>query len=207
MCVLADRTKPVVLHVVEAVATGTLRHVLDLVRFAPEIDHVVAMPSHHLGEPTASAMAAAEAAGALVELVEMGRFRAPHRHLLALGALRRTIMRVRPDVVHGHSSIGGAMARLATLGAGIPTVYTPHALTRSRWTLAVERILRERTARLIAVSESEREFAIARRVARPDQAITIPNGLDPEPTPPRPGRCEPRSGSGRRCRSWAASRG
>jgi glycosyltransferase involved in cell wall biosynthesis len=116
----------------------------------------------------------------------MGRFLAPHRHLLALLALRRTIRSVRPDVVHGHSSIGGAMARLATLGTALPTVYTPHALARSRWALAVERLLGGRTARLIAVSDSEREFAIARRVTSPDRAVTIPNGVDPEPPPAPP---------------------
>lgn len=186
--VLASETrKLVVLHVVEAAAAGTLRHVLDLVRFMPDADHVLAIPSRHLGESTASAVTAAKAAGARVERVEMGRFRTPHRHLLALLALRRTIRRVRPDVVHGHSSIGGAMARLATLGTRIPTVYTPHALARSRWALALERLLRDRTSRLIAVSESERQFAIARRIARAGQAVTILNGVhaEPPPAPPR----------------------
>lgn len=195
MDVLAEQTlSPVlpvrqltVLHVVEAVETGTLRHVLDLVRYASDVRHALAVPSRHLGQSPASAAAAAQAAGARVERVEMGRFRLPHRHVLALLALRRTIKRARPDVVHGHSSIGGAMARLATLGTGTPTVYTPHALTRSRWALALERLLRGRASRLIAVSESERAFALAQRVARPDQAVTIPNGVHPEP-PPAPAR-------------------
>jgi glycosyltransferase involved in cell wall biosynthesis len=173
-----------VLHVVEAVETGTLRHVLDLVSYASDVQHALAVPSRHLGESTASAVAAAQAAGARVERVEMGRFRVPHRHVLAVLALRRTINRLQPDVVHGHSSIGGAMARLATVGTGTPTVYTPHALTRSRWALVLERLLRGRAARLIAVSESERAFAVAQRVARPDQAVTIPNGVHPEPPPP-----------------------
>ena len=184
----APRTGParklVVLHVTEAVATGTLRHILDLVRFASDIDHVLAVPSRHLGESTAVAVASAEAAGARVVSVELGRFRAPHRHLSALVALRETIERVRPDIVHGHSSIGGALGRLSAVGTGIPTVYTPHALSRSRWAVAFERLLRNRSARLIAVSESERDFALAQRIARPDQTVVIRNGVDLEPPPP-----------------------
>jgi glycosyltransferase involved in cell wall biosynthesis len=170
-----------VLHVVESFAAGTGRHVLDLVRHVSDVDHVVAAPSHHVGASTAEAMAAARAAGARVELVEMGRSSSPHPHLAALRSLRQLLLRVNPHVVHGHSSIGGAVARLATLGTDIPTVYTPHALSRSRPALAIERVLRARTTRWIAVSESERRFAIGRRVADPERTVLIPNGIDQTP--------------------------
>lgn len=178
--------RPVVLHVVEAMATGTLRHVTDLIRWTSEVDHAVAGPSRHDGASTAVARAALEAAGARYELVEMGRFRAPHRHLRALRALQSTIARVRPDIVHGHSSIGGAMARLAATGTGIPVVYTPHGLTRSSWALVAERVLRDRADRVIAVSQGEREFAIRRGAARQDQAVVILNGVEPTPPPRLP---------------------
>ena len=168
----------------EAFAAGTARHVIDLVGHLADVDHVIAAPSRHLGESTAPAVAAAVAAGGSVEFVEMGRFRSPSRHLAALRALRKAVLDLRPDVVHGHSSIGGAMARLATLWTGIPTVYTPHAVSRSRLALVVERRLRNVAARTIAVSESERHFAILQRVADPERTVLIHNGIDATPPPP-----------------------
>ena len=114
----------------------------------------------------------------------MGRSRSPHRHFAALRQLRKTVLQIAPDVVHGHSSIGGAMARLATIGTGIPTVYTPHALSRSRLALAAEIALRRRAERLIAVSEGEREFALRSRVADERRTVVIHNGVDLTPPPP-----------------------
>lgn len=177
-------TRPVVLHVVESFAAGTERHVLDLIRHTREFDHVLAIPSYHQGQSTAQSAAVAESFGARVERVEMGRYRAPHRHMRALAALRELIECLRPDVVHGHSSIGGAMARLAAIGFRCPVVYTPHAPSRSRWALAAERLLATRTHRLIAVSESEREFMLAHRLAEQRQVVVIPNGIELEPPPP-----------------------
>jgi hypothetical protein len=148
--------------VVECFAAGTERHVLDLIRHTPELEHVLAIPSSHLGRSTSESAGLAVSLGARVESVEMGRFSAIHPHARALAELRKLIRRVRPDVVHGHSSIGGAMARMATVGMPCPVVYTPHAVSRSRWALVAERALRRRTDRLIAVSESEREFMLSK---------------------------------------------
>ncbi len=76
------------------------------------------------------------------------------------------------------------MARLATIGTGIPTVYTPHALSRSRLALAAELALRRRAARMIAVSESEREFALRNRIADEGRTVVIHNGVELTPPPP-----------------------
>ena len=73
----------------------------------------------------------------------------------ALVALRRLLRRVRPDLIHGHSSVGGACARLVGLGGGAPVVYTPNGIKRTPSALAAERLLARATARLIAVSDSE----------------------------------------------------
>jgi glycosyltransferase involved in cell wall biosynthesis len=172
-----------VLHVLEAFAGGTERHLVDIVRHVAGFEHVVAVPSRHHGKNTALAAASISSAGGKVEPVEMTRSRAPHRNAAALMALRRLVTRLRPDIVHAHSSIGGALARLATLSTEIPVVYTPHALSRSQWALTVERALRWRTDRLIAVSGSEGEFAIAQRVTSRDRLTVIPNGIDLEPAP------------------------
>jgi glycosyltransferase involved in cell wall biosynthesis len=176
--------RPVVLHVMEAFAGGTERHLIDLVRHVSDVDHVLAIPSYHHGKSTADSAARAEAAGGRVERAEMGRSRSPRAHLSALVALRRLIRRVEPDVVHGHSSIGGAMARIATIGTGTPVIYTPNGLSRNRWAIAVERLLRDRADRMIAVSESERRFALQKRLAHEGRIITIRNGIDLRPLAP-----------------------
>jgi glycosyltransferase involved in cell wall biosynthesis len=173
-----------VLHVLEAFAGGTERHLLDLVRHVDDFDHVIAVPSQHLGLSTARAMRAARAAGARVEPVEMGRSGTAALNLSALINLRGLIDELAPDVVHGHSSIGGALARMATATTGVPLVYTPHGLSRARWGTAVERLLRGRIDRLIAVSASERDFAVAHAVVKPRRVVVIPNGVELTPPPP-----------------------
>lgn len=180
--------KPTVLHVIEAFDqhAGTGRHVLDLIRLVVGYDHVLAIPSSHLGQSTADAAELAQELGARVERVEMSRSRAPHRHALATAALRRLIQRLRPDVVHGHSSIGGAVARMATIGLSVPVVYTPHAVSRARPALAFERLLHRRTDLLIAVSGSERDYATAHGLADPDHVAVIPPGIELTPPPPLP---------------------
>jgi glycosyltransferase involved in cell wall biosynthesis len=169
--------------VVESFAAGTERHVLDLIRYASEFEHVLAIPSYHQGRSTNASAAVARDLGARVEHVELGRSRAPHRHFQAMVALRRLIARTRPNILHGHSSIGGVMARTATIGLLVPVIYTPHALSRNRWALAAERLLASRADRLIAVSESERDFMLARRVADEGQVALIPNGIELDPPP------------------------
>ena len=48
--------------------------------------------------------------------------------LASLAAVRNYLKIHGPfDIVHGHSSKGGALARLAALGTGSRVVYTPHA--------------------------------------------------------------------------------
>ena len=102
--------------------------------------------------------------------------------------MRALFRRYQPAIVHGHSSLGGAISRLAATGTGIPAVYTPNGISRMPWALTVERYLRARTHRLIAVSEGEREFALRMRLAGADRITTIRNGISLTPPEPlRPG--------------------
>lgn len=169
--------RPTVLHVLEAFAGGTERHLLDLVRYLDSFQHVIAAPAKHHGRSTSLAAMAATDAGARVELIDMSR--SVDRHNLSAPLLVRDLMRrTQPDIVHAHSSIGGAVARVATLGTGIPLVYTGHGLSRNRWAMRAERVLRDRLDRFIAVSAGERAFAIEHGIADADQIVLIPNGID-----------------------------
>jgi glycosyltransferase involved in cell wall biosynthesis len=183
---MAAARRPRVLHVLEALEGGTSRHLVDVVRHADGTDHVVAIPSQRVGGLTDErALPALREAGAEVRFVTMHRTPWSYANGLALGTLGRLVRRLRPDVVHGHSSIGGMLARLAATGSGVPTVYTPNGITTVRAGVAVERALRRRTDVFVAVSESEGELAVRLGLAKPEQVAVIPNGvtLDLPPSP------------------------
>lgn len=108
----------------------------------------------------------------------------------ALDAIRR----LRPDVVHLHSSFAGAVVRaFLKPGAGSPRViYCPHGWafgietspTRKRTYAAVERHLARRTDRILVNSAFEHELAL--QFGLPAEKLTIvTNGIGWAPAPDR----------------------
>lgn len=103
-----------------------------------------------------------------------------------LKSIRRYMKANGPfDIVHGHSSKGGAMARLAALGTGAKAFYTLHGfimmdpcLPRLKWLLywSIELGLSLITSRIIAVSPEETRAAIRLRLGA-KRVVTIPNGV------------------------------
>ncbi len=180
--------RPRVLHVLEAVAGGTLRHLVDIVATVPSVDHHVVLPPDHAhpeqGELSVNAMAAEEmlAAGATIHRVEM--LRNPVHPLNAAGVLRlrRLVHRLQPTLVHGHSSVGGAFARAAVWGTAVPDIYTPNGVARSRPILMVEKLLAHRTSKFVAVSASEADRALNLGLTSTGRMAVIPNGINLTPT-------------------------
>ena len=180
-------TRPLrVLHVLEALEGGTSRHVVDLVRWTPDVEQHVAIPERRIGGVTDEAAAPAlRAHGATVHPVAMTRSPVTPANVLSLVALVRLVRRVRPDVVHAHSSIGGLLGRLAAAATRVPAVYTPNGVTDVRAGVLVEQALRPVTARLVAVSTSEADRVRRLRLVGPDRVRVVANGIDldrrPEP--------------------------
>ena len=181
-----------VLHVLEAIRGGTSRHVVDLVRSTPAITHHIAVP--HGGRAAAGSGAVVDRnamdtlvdAGAILHAVEMQRTPVHPANLTAAWALRRLIRSVRPDVVHGHSQVGGAIARISASGLRTPVFYTPNGLSPNSALLAVERLLGRLTTTLVAVSPSEATFARTSKLVPPERVAVVPNGIDlaPPDVPP-----------------------
>jgi glycosyltransferase involved in cell wall biosynthesis len=94
--------------------------------------------------------------------------------------------RLQPSVVHAHSSIAGALVRLANLPRQVPVIYTPNGLTTNMLARTVERALGRFASRIVAVSESEAERARAWRLAEPSKVVVIPNGIEPDRPAPGP---------------------
>lgn len=178
-----------VLHVTQGVGGGITRHIADIVANTEGIEHRLAVPpaSTSLGsgaaydEPALSAMIQR---GVQIDHVQMRRTTADLRNVWSVIRLRRLIRRINPSLVHAHSSIAGALVRLANLPPVVPIVYTPNGLTTERIGRAVERMLGGMASRLVAVSESEAERARDWGVVSPDRLVVIPNGIDVE-APPR----------------------
>lgn len=171
-----------VLHVLEAIGGGTARHLIDLVRHVPDVQHEALTPRERLdGLSDDGAVDELRLAGALVHVMPMRRNPLDPTNFRALLAARRLIRDGDFDIVHGHSSVGGAVARLAASGTGAVRVYTPNGLARSQFAIATERLLRPLTDHFIAVSQSEADLAVRLRIVSRHRVSVIPNGIDPEP--------------------------
>lgn len=176
--------EPTVLHVLEAVGGGTAKHLVDVVTHVEGVRHLVAVPTRRLSGLSDDAIAdRLRDAGAQVHVTPMRRQPASRDNALAVLRLRRILQRERPDVIHGHASIGGALARAAVAATLTPFVWTPHAMLTGRGLVAAQRVLFRRADNVIALSGSERELIVRERVASPDDVVVIPNGVEPHPGP------------------------
>jgi glycosyltransferase involved in cell wall biosynthesis len=99
-------------------------------------------------------------------------------------ALRAIIQRVRPDVVHLHSSKAGMVGRLAVRRRH-PTVFQPHAWSfhatpgaLSPLTVGWERLAGHWADVIVAVSDDELAIARRRRIRAASVELTIPNPVD-----------------------------
>lgn len=110
------------------------------------------------------------------------------RTLMAVRALARLLDQKRPDLIHAHSSMAGAVARMAGLISGIPVVYTvhgfgfkPQAPRRQRLAAYMaEWLLAPLTTHMICVSQYERTLAGQLPLARRRISV-IPNALQDLP--------------------------
>jgi len=139
------------------------------------------------------ANAARDSVGLRSHCIEMVRGPRP-RDLKALAQIHHYIRAQGTfDVIHGHSSKGGALARIAGVLTEAARVYTPHAFftlepelsTSARWFYArVERLLSTLAHGIICVSETERRHALSLGI--PAHKLTVvQNGLSPLPDPDR----------------------
>lgn len=153
-----------------------------MVRTVSGADHHVIVPPPRPLQSGAyyAADAIAEMAehGATIHHVPMERDPVHLANLAALPRILAIVRRARASVLHGHSSAGGALARLVARPAGIPVLYTPNGLADGRVSRAAERALGRLTTRMVAVSESEARDAAQLGLCPPDRIVVVPNGID-----------------------------
>jgi lipopolysaccharide/colanic/teichoic acid biosynthesis glycosyltransferase/glycosyltransferase involved in cell wall biosynthesis len=109
----------------------------------------------------------------------------------AVQQLTELIHTHKPDLVHGHSAIGGLVARVAAHRTHIPAVYTVHGfgfkpevpLVRRTAAALAEHMMARWTTQMICVSKYERELALNLAIDS-DRVHVIPNGIARLPAAP-----------------------
>ncbi|MDR2391403.1 MAG: glycosyltransferase family 4 protein [Planctomycetota bacterium] len=186
----ASARKPLVIQFAVS-GGGVKRHVLELAagfdrnRFDMEgVFPDAALSSVVAGDRESRYQAAFARLGLTAHTLEVPRWHSLRGDLRSLVALARLLRRLKPDILHCHSSKAGLIGRLAALFGGRPAVcYTPHAmyyagqrgLKRAIY-LWAERLLAPLAGAIIAVSDSE--YRELRRDLRADgRLVRINNGI------------------------------
>jgi glycosyltransferase involved in cell wall biosynthesis len=122
-----------------------------------------------------------------VEVPEMIRAINPWMDHAALRAMRYELSKLRPDVVHTHSSKAGIIGRFAARDARVPRIFhTIHGMSFNRtqpWLIQrlyawMERRCARFTDRIITVADAMIDQSVAARVCARDKMITIYSGIE-----------------------------
>ena len=105
---------------------------------------------------------------------------------VAIIKVRRLIKQYDPDLIYCHSSKGGGIGRLASIGLGIPVIYNPHGWSfsmrvsklKSFLFRCIEKILAHFTHTIIAISYYEKFIALEQSICKSKKIHVIYNGID-----------------------------
>jgi glycosyltransferase involved in cell wall biosynthesis len=101
--------------------------------------------------------------------------------------LRAALRRLKPEVVHTHSSKAGIVGRAAAWHEGVPAiVHTIHGMPfgpfetplRNRLYIALETWAARRAHAIVSVCDAMTAQALAAGVGRPEQFLTVYSGMD-----------------------------
>ena len=184
-----------ILHVLEAVGGGTKKALLlqlnnlneaefDITVCLPPASIVEKTRVNELNDPGFGDRLVE--AGYRVEYIPMygGAKLEFFRNLLGLWKLWVLCRREQFDIVHGHSSIGGFLARIAgRLAGGCATVYSPEGFAFSEHTpkfrkaivIALERLAGAFTDMIVACSATEKNQALSAQIVDSHRIIVIEN--------------------------------
>jgi glycosyltransferase involved in cell wall biosynthesis len=163
--------RPVVLHVVESLGSGVTTAIEEYLRSTPGYGHVV------LGWRRPEAQTGDDLGRLAAEVLAL-----PKGRVAQLMEVRRQISRLRPDIVHAHSSFAGVYVRLGAPGSQRSLVYTPHGFSFERRDVPapvragfwlVEAALSLRGGQVAAVGPREAE--LARRLPGHPLVTYVPN--------------------------------
>lgn len=154
------------------------------------LGHRVTLISGPTRGPEGSLVARARGGGyGYLELSELIRSVNPWYDARAVRELRRELERLRPDVVHTHSSKAGIIGREAARLARVPlVVHTIHGMSFNRtqaWPVRrlyawLERRAARSTHAIVAVADAMIDQTVAAGVCERDKSCTIYSGMEVE---------------------------
>src|SRR5690606_2218663 len=105
--------------------------------------------------------------------------------VLGFWEIKRYLKRLKPDIVHCHSSKAGLLGRLAAKSLNLPVVFTAHgwAFTegisprKQKIYAKIEKFLINFSDHIITVSEFDRIYRFNFGVGSPDKVTTVHNGI------------------------------
>lgn len=191
-----------ILHVItRLILGGAQQNTVMSCKAQVEAGHDVHLAFGPIHGPEGSLLEEAQASGAtLHEIKPMVRQLSPLNDLLAHFRLRRLVNKLRPDIVHTHSSkagiLGRAAANAARIQAGTKVVHTVHGLPfhakQRRWLndlyVAAEKHAAKQCDHLIAITPAMVEAFVENMIASESKFSIIPSGIDIDAFTPRPER-------------------
>jgi glycosyltransferase involved in cell wall biosynthesis len=158
--------------------------------------HRVTLISGPTTGPEGSLVARARSGGyEYLEAPDLIRAVNPWLDFRARRELAVVFSRLRPDVVHTHSSKAGIVARFAAHDARVPVVvHTIHGMSFNRTQPALvrrayawlERLAARRSHAIVTVADAMIGQSVAARICRPDKMLTVYSGMEIERFTPRP---------------------
>lgn len=177
--------------VTELVVGGASLTMLD---FAEDLarDHELVIAHGRLEDPGNAAARRARERFPTYELKRLVRPVDPPADLLATRSFTALCRKLRPDVIHTHSSKAGLVGRLGAQPPGSIRLHTVHGWghtpldppLRRRLLIGAERLAALRTTKLIAVSAEVRDEGLALRIGGPDRYVVIGAPVDMRPCAP-----------------------
>jgi len=113
-----------------------------------------------------------------------------HRDIVSFLKILYWLKRIKPDVVHTHTSKAGLLGRLAGRLMKVPVlIHTPHghvfhsyfSKTKERFFLQIEQFLGDLSVKMIALTRAEKREHVDLCVGISDQWVIIPSGVDEKP--------------------------
>lgn len=98
--------------------------------------------------------------------------------------IRKKIKRYNPDIVYAHSSIAGAITRMACIGLKIKVIYNPHGWSfnmesnKKNIFIVLEKVMSHFCDKIICISDAEKESALKYRICPKSKLCVIYNGID-----------------------------
>lgn len=104
--------------------------------------------------------------------------------ILSSKKIRSIIKKYDPDVVYAHSSIAGAITRIACLGVKCKVIYNPHGWSfniksKKSWIyVALERLMAKYCDAIVCISEAEKKSALDNNISNINKLHIIYNGIE-----------------------------